>query len=149
MNKLDKQFEQLMKGIKLDSPSKGFSLKVMERIQAEAAVQKHVIVEEYQPVISRKAWIILIAAFVSFLAYLLFFEQESSANTDSVAWSAIQDSLQKVNTKGLSNAWQSVNGLFESIPSMAYLIMLASMALWSVDLLLTRLRHSHSEIQIR
>ena len=149
MNKLDQQFEQLMKGITLDSPSKGFSLKVMELIQAEAAVQKHVVVEEYQPVISRKAWIILIAAFVSFIIYMLFFGQTPSQAGDSATWSALQDSLQKVNTKGISNAWQSINALFASIPSMAYLIMLASMALWSVDLLLTRVRHSHSEIQIR
>ena len=148
MNKLDQQFEQLMKGITIDSPSKGFSLKVMERIQAEAAVQKHAIVEEYQPVISRKAWIILIAAFILFLVYILFFGQDSPEAGDSVAWSAIRDSLQKVNTKGISNAWQSVNALFESIPSMAYLIIMASMALWSVDLLLTRIRHSHSEIKI-
>lgn len=148
MNKLDKQFELLMKGIQIDSPSKDFSLKVMERIQAEAAVRKPSPLETYQPVISRKAWIILIAAFVALLVYLSVSGQEASPANDSGTWSAIKDSMQKVNTTGLSNAWESVNGLFASVPSVAYLIVLASMALWTLDLFLTRMRHSSSEVQL-
>ena len=148
MNKLDKQFEQLMKEIHIDSPSKDFSLKVMERIQAEAAVQKRSILEEYQPVISRKAWIILIVAFISLVVYILFSGQEITQVNDTSTWSVIPDSLQKLNIKGFSNVWQSATGLFASIPSVAYLIMLASMALWTLDLFLTRLRHSNSDIQM-
>lgn len=148
MNKLDKQFEQLMKGISIDSPSKGFSLKVMERIQAEAATQKHSLLEDYQPVISRKVWIILIAAFISLVVYILFSGQGSTQVNHTSTWSVIPDSLQKLNTKGFSNVWQSATGLFTSIPSIAYLIILASMALWTLDLLLTRLRHSPSEVQM-
>lgn len=148
MNKLDKKFEQLMKGIDIDSPSKDFSLKVMEGIQAEAAVHKPFLLEEYQPVIGRKVWIILMVAFISLLIYISFSSQEITQVKEPGTWSAINDSLQKLNTKELSNVWESANGLFTSIPSMAYLIMLASMTLWTLDLFLTRLRHSHSEIQM-
>ena len=148
MNKLDKQFEQLMKEIHIDSPSKDFSLKVMERIQAEAAVQKHAILEEYQPVISRKVWVILIVGFISLVIYILYSGQETPQGSNTNIWSSLPDALQMMNTKGISNLWQSVNGLISSIPSVTYLIILASMALWTLDLFLTRIRHSNSDIQI-
>ena len=67
MNKLDKQFEQMMKGNRIDSPSSDFTLKVMSRIQAEAAVQKRPILADYQPVISKKTWIIMLVVFVLLL----------------------------------------------------------------------------------
>jgi hypothetical protein len=148
MNKLDKQFEQLMKEIQLDSPSKDFSLWVMERIQAEAAAQKPSLVEDYQPVISRKVWIILIAAFIALVVYILGFGQEPSQAENPSLWSAIPEALPKIDTKGLSTIWQSATGLFTSIPTMAYLIMLASMALWTLDLLLTRSRHNSADMQV-
>jgi hypothetical protein len=148
MNKLDQQFEQLMKGITIDSPSKGFSLKVMERIQAEAAIQKHSILEDYQPVISKKVWILIIVGFISLVVYILASSQQITQVKDTNTWSAIPDVVHKLNTTALSNVWQSVNGLFASIPSVVYLILMASMALWTLDLFLTRLRHSHSEIQM-
>lgn len=146
MNKLDIQFEQLMKGINIDSPSKDFSLKVMERIQAEAVVQKRSILEDYQPVISRKVWIILIVVFIPLLLYILFSGQQINQVNDTFTWSAIPDSLQNIDR--VTNVWQSVTGLFSSIPSIAYLIVLASLVLWTLDLLLTSLRRSPSEMQI-
>ena len=148
MNKLDQQFEQLMKGINIDSPSKDFSLKVMERIQAEAAVQKPSLLEDYQPVISRKVWIILIVAFIALVVYVLLSGQTAAQSQVTGVLSDFSESVQKFNTQGVSNAWQSATGLFASIPSVAYLILLASLALWNLDLFLTRLRHSPSEIQM-
>ena len=148
MNKLDTQFEQLMKGIPLDSPSKDFSIKVMERIQAEAAVQKTSILEDYQPVISRKVWILLIASFIALVVYVLVNGQKTTPVNDTGVMSIFQDSLQKVNTKGILTFWQSATGLFASIPSVAYLIILASMALWTVDLFLTRMKIKPSEFQL-
>ncbi len=148
MNKLDKQFEQLMKEVSIDSPSKGFSMKVMEQIQAEAAVQKHSILEDYQPVISRKTWIILIAAFILLLVFVILASPETTQVKESGIWSAVSESLQKVDTKGISGVWQSATGLFSSIPTMAYLILTASLALWTLDLFLTRFRHTASEVQV-
>jgi len=138
MNKLDKKFEQLMKGISIDSPSEGFSLKVMDRIQAEAAVQKHSLLEDYQPVISRNAWIIMIAAFISLVVYILFSGQEVTPVNNTSTWLAIPDYLQNINLKGITNVWQFATSIFVSIPSIAYLIVMASMVLWSLDLFLTR-----------
>lgn len=148
MNKLDKQFEQMMKEISIDSPSQGFSLKVMERIQAEAIVQKHSLVEDYQPVISRKTWIILIAAFILLMVYITVSSPGTTQVKEPGFWSAISGMLQKIDTKGVSGIWQTATGLFASIPTMAYLILMASLALWTLDSFLSRFRHSTSEVQM-
>ena len=148
MNKIDKQFEQLIKEISIDSPSKGFTLKVMDRIQAEVVVQKHSLLEDYQPVISKRTWVILIAAFVFMVVYVVMSSPESSTVKEPGLWSTVTGTLQKIDTKPVSNIWQSVTGLFASIPTMAYLILTASLALWTLDLFLTRFRHSAAKVQI-
>lgn len=148
MNKLDKQFEQMMKGITIDSPSQGFSLKVMERIQAEAFIQKHSLVENYQPVISKRTWIILIAVFIFLMVYITVSSPETTEVKEPGFWSAISGSLQKIDTSRASSIWQSVTGLFASIPTMAYLILMASLALWTLDSFLSRFTHSTSKVQI-
>ena len=138
----------MMKEISIDSPSQGFSLKVMERIQAEAVVQKHSLVEDYQPVISKRTWIILIAAFILLMVYITVSSPETTQVKEPGFWSAISGTLQKIDTKGVSGIWQSATGLFASIPTMAYLILTASLALWTLDSFLSRFRHSTSEVQI-
>jgi uncharacterized protein with PQ loop repeat len=148
MNKLDTQFEQLMKGISIDSPSKDFSLKVMARVQAEAAVKKHSLLENYQPVISRKVWIILIVAFIILLIYISVSSQPTAPVKEPGLLSVISDSVQKLNTTGVSNVWQKASGLFTSIPLIAYVILTASLALWTLDSFLTRFRHTTAEIRI-
>ena len=148
MNKLDKQFEQMMKGITIDSPSQGFSLKVMERIQAEAVVRKYSIVKDYQPVISKRTWIILIAVFIFLMVYITVSSPETTDVKEPGFWSAISGSLQKIDTSRASGIWQSVTGLFASIPTMAYLILMASLALWTLDSFLSRFTHSTSKVQI-
>lgn len=148
MNKLDKQFEQLMKEISIDSPSQGFSLKVMERIQAEAVVQKHSLVEDYQPVISKRTWILLIAAFILLMVYITVSSPEATQVKEPGFWSSITGSLQKIDTKGVSGIWQTATGLFASIPTMAYLILTASLSLWTLDSFFSRHRHSTAEVHI-
>lgn len=138
----------MMKEISIDSPSQGFSLKVMERIQAEAVVQKHSLVEDYQPVISKRTWIILIAAFIFLMVYITVSSPETTQVKEPGIWSAISGTLQKIDTSGASSIWQSATGLFASIPTMAYLILTASLALWTLDSFLSRFRHSTSEVQI-
>ncbi|MGE5428724.1 MAG: hypothetical protein ACM3O8_12580 [Methylococcaceae bacterium] len=148
MDKLDQQFEQLMKGIKIDSPSKGFSMKVMERIQAETAVQKKSILEDYQPVISKRTWILMIAGFIALIVYVIYFGNNTAPAQDNAVMSVLAESVQKLQTSKVSNVWQTANGLFASIPSVAYLIILASLALWTLDMFLTKMKHSNSHLQI-
>lgn len=148
MDKLDKQFEQIMKGVKLESPSKGFTMKVMEQIQAEAALQKRSVREDYQPVIGRKSWILIIAAFIGLIVYILLTGNETTQAPPSGIMATLAESAQKLDTRGLSTMWESVNGMFASIPSMAYLIIIASSILWSLDFYLTRMKHGQSNIHV-
>jgi hypothetical protein len=148
MNKLDKQFEEMMKGIRIDSPSTDFTLKVMSRIQAEAAVKPHHLLEDYKPVISKRTWIILIAAFVLLIIYITVSGKETTTVTDSGFWSTISGSLDQVKLKEASSFWQKGMGLFSSIPTIAYLILTATLALWTIDGYFTRLRHHTHSVHI-
>ena len=146
MNKLDKQFEQMMKGIRIDSPSSDFSLKVMSRIQAEAAVQKQHILADYQPVISKKTWIIMLVVFVLLLIYITVSSPEAAPATNSGLWSTVSGKLSALQTPEVSKIWKAGAGLFTSIPPVAFLILTASLALWTLDSFLTRFKHNSSEI---
>jgi len=144
MNKLDKQFEQIMKGMKVDSPSDDFRIKIMSRIQAEAAVIRRPLLINYKPVISKRAWIILIGIFVAFVAYVVFLaiEPGPSVNNQDVM-SIVTDSISKAN----NSIFQKGFGLFSSVPSVAYLIILASLSLWTLDSFLSKLKHNPSEVE--
>ena len=148
MNKLDKQFEEMMKGIRIDSPSSDFTTKVMSRIQAEAAVQKRPILAEYQPVISKRTWIILLVIFVLFMIYITVSSQDTTTVNNPGVWSSVSGKISQLNTKEASKIWQTGKGLFTSISPIAYLIVIASLALWTLDGFLSRFIHRTSEIQV-
>ena len=148
MNKLDKQFEEIMRGgVRLNSPSSDFTMKVMSRVYAEAAVKPKPILQDYQPVISRKTWIILIAAFVALVVYVLMSGPETQTAKEPGFWSTLTGSLPKIDTQPVAGFWQALSRMFASIPTMAYLVLIASIALWTLDLFLTRLRHSANKVK--
>ena len=147
MNKLDKQFEGMMKEIRLDSPSPDFMIKVMSRIQAEAAVQ-HRPLQAYQPVISRKAWIIIGLAFLALLIYITVSGSDTATESTPGIWSTLLGSVEKINSTGMTSVWQKGMNIFGNIPPVALLILTASMALWTLDTYLTRLRHHSSKVQL-
>ncbi|MDP3644006.1 MAG: hypothetical protein Q8S54_12545 [Bacteroidota bacterium] len=145
MNKQDKQFGQMMKSIRIDAPSSDFTVKVMSRIQAEAAVQQRHLLQDYQPVISKKTWIILIVAFVLLMIYISVSGKESASATDSGFWSTISGSVNQLRMEEVSSIWQKGMGVFSSVPPIAYLILTASLALWTLDSFLARFKHQASE----
>jgi len=147
MNKLDKQFEQMMKGVQIDSPSSDFTLKVMSRIQAEAAVQRKPILQNYQPVISKRTWIILIVVFILLLIYITVSSQNAAPASNTGFWSTVSGKIGGLNNQEASSILKKGTGLFTSIPTIAYLILTASMALWTLDSVLNRFRHQHTGIQ--
>jgi hypothetical protein len=141
MNKLDKQFGELMQGVKIETPSPNFTLNVMNRIHAEAAIQQKHLLQDYQPVISRRTWIILIVAFVFFLIYTTLAGQGIDQSNSTGIWSFLTDKLQQLNASGNSNLWNSVSRMFTSVPMITYIILIASLALWTLDAYLNRLRN--------
>jgi len=148
MNKLDKQFEQLMKGVQIDSPSSDFTLRVMNRIQAEAAAQRKPILQNYQPVISKRTWIILIVAFILLLIYITVSSQDAAPASNTGFWSTVSGKIGLLNNQEASSILKKGTGLFTSIPTIAYLILMASLALWTLDSVLTRFRHHSPEIRL-
>jgi hypothetical protein len=146
MNKLDKQFEEMMKGVRIDSPSSDFMLKVMSRIQAEAAVTKRSVLQDYQPVISKRTWIVLIGIFVLLMVYLILSGKETATN--SGIWSTISGSLNQLKENNGASILQKGMDLFSSVPSIAYLILTASLVLWTLDSVLNRFKHQPSDIRI-
>ncbi len=148
MNKLDKQFEDMMKGIRIDSPSSDFTLKVMSRIQAEAAVAKRPILADYQPVISKKTWIILISGFVLLMIFISVSGNDAAPASNSGFWSSVAQSMNAFKTSQ-SSIMQKGAGIFSSVPQIAYLIVLASLALWTLDGFLGKFSHRSSGIHIK
>ena len=149
MNKLDKQFEEMMKGIKIDSPSSDFALKVMSRVQAEAAVKRHSLIENYQPVISKRTWIILIAIFVFFFIYVLTFNGNASVDQNRGILSDVLGSVSKLNATAPVSILKTGVGIFRSVPPVAYLIVFSSMLLWTIDSFLSRMRQRSNELHIK
>jgi len=149
MNKLDKQFSEMMKDIRIDSPSSDFTLKVMSRIQAEAAVQKRPLLQDYQPVISKRTWIILLVAFLLLMIYIAVSGNNATPASDTGLLGTVSGKLQAINTSAITQIWEKGMGIFSTIPPIAYLIILSSGTLWTLDSFLTRFRHHPSGVQAR
>lgn len=141
MDKQDKQFEQLMKGMTLSSPSADFTHRVMGRIQAEAAVMPRKVLQNYQPVISRKTWVVLGVLCVALMVYITVSGSGSGTETAPGFWSNLLGSIEKVNSQEVGSVWQKGMNWFGSIPTVALLIVASTLALYTLDTYLTRLRH--------
>lgn len=141
MDKQDKQFEQLMKGMTLSSPSADFTHRVMGRIQAEAAVMPRKVLQNYQPVISRKTWVVLGVLCVALMVYITVSGSGSGMETTPGFWSNLLGSIEKVNSQEVGSVWQKGMNWFGSIPTVALLIVASTLALYTLDTYLTRLRH--------
>lgn len=147
MNKLDKQFGEMMKGMKIESPSSDFMFKVMSRVYAEAAVQQKPLLQNYQPVISKRTWIILIVAFIALMIYITVSGQAATPAGGTGFWSTVSEKVGVFNNNEASSILKSGTGLFTSIPTIAYLILIAALALWTLDGFLNKLRHQHTDLQ--
>jgi hypothetical protein len=142
MNKMDKQFEELMKSVRIDAPSPHFTSRVMSRIQTEAAVQPKKLLQDYQPVISRKTWFILGFLFLAFLIYVTATGNDSAKSTGTGVLGSFMQKLAALNSSPKS----FLATFFGSIPVIAYVIALASVALWTLDSYLTRFRHQTLQV---
>lgn len=148
MNKQDKQFGELMRGMKIESPSTDFTFRVMGRVYAESAVQRKPLLANYQPVISKQTWIILIVAFVAMMVYITVSGQGVSAGESSGFWGTLFGKLEVFNNNEVSSVLKTGTGLFTSIPTIAYLILIAALALWTLDGFLSKFKHQHSEVHV-
>ena len=136
----------MMKGrMNLNSPSSDFTLKVMSRVYAEAAVKPKSVLQDYQPVISKKAWIIIIAAFVLLLAYIMVSGQSAPTSGNGFL-SNFFGKLSTINNEGATSALKTGVGIFKTIPPTAYLIVISALGLWTLDSMFQRFHHQSSEV---
>lgn len=146
MNKLDKQFGEMMKGrMNLNSPSSDFTMKVMSRVYAEVAVKPKKVLQDYQPIISKRAWIIIISVFVLLMVYILSTPQSASQSGGGFL-SNFFGKLTAANNEGATSVLKSGIEIFKTIPPIAYLIVISSLALWTIDSVLQRLRQQSAQI---
>ena len=146
MNKQDKQFGELMKGMMIESPSSDFTFRVMSRVYAEAAVQPKPLLANYQPVISKRTWIFLIMAFAALMVYVTISGQAAPVGESTGFWSTLLSKMEAFNNKEASSVLKTGTGLFTSIPTIAYLILIAALALWTLDGFLGKFKHQHSSV---
>lgn len=134
MNKIDEQYEQMMKNLKIDSPSSNFTDMVMSRIYAETAIINNKSVSvAYQPIISKKTWIILFGI-ASAIILLIVFGGNFSASPDKnqMAFS-ISEYIAEFNFSFFSGSLIKASKIVTEIPGLAYLVMISSLLLWLLD----------------
>jgi hypothetical protein len=141
MEPIDKKFEQMMQGIKLDSPSGNFTEKVMQCIQNEAEVAK-LKRNVYEPVISKKTWVILSVGFVVLAVFALLSDESHSADTPTGLLRDLYPSLKISNFSTISNLWDPITRLFTTVPLMVYITFISSLVLWSFDRLLSQFQYN-------
>jgi hypothetical protein len=120
----------------------------MSRVYAEAAFKPKRILQDYQPVISKKAWIVIIAAFILLLVYIIASGQSTSQGGSGFL-SDLLGKLTPANDKGAASALENGLSFFKAIPPIAYLILISALALWTLDSILQRIRQNASEAQPR
>jgi ABC-type microcin C transport system permease subunit YejE len=103
--------------------------------------------QEYQPVISRKAWIIIGILLVALLVYIILSGTTAASESTPGFWSNLLGSVQKMNSGEVGSIWKKGITVFSSIPSVALLIVAASLSLWTLDTYFTRLRHHSGKMQ--
>ena len=87
----------------------------------------------------------IISAFSLLLIYTVFFGQ-GNAQTGGGLISNLVDKLSAANNAGATNALKTSLGMFKSIPPIAYLIVISTLALWTLDAVLQRFRNQTSKL---
>jgi len=138
MNDLDKNFEQLVKSRKLDSPSLRFTMNVMDKIHQ----LDHQFV--YKPVISKWGWLSITLMVTVFVVYASFFGQTSGSETPGLYDKFIAFvSEKKPEFTGVPKV--DIDGFFNQIPSILYLSIIAISLLVICDqIFLRRKKESHA-----
>jgi uncharacterized membrane protein YqhA len=122
----DKELRKLLKEIQLESPSKDFTLKVMDRVWEEkAAVVKSEQLKS-ERILGRGFWVIIALFVLLFLAVVLF----SNQGTASGQLSKLVEGL---GTSSASARYQSVFSNLGSLPLRIGGILLASTLLVFID----------------
>lgn len=131
MNPLDKNFEKLMKGQKLTSPSSRFSINVMDQIYQ---ISNQIV---YKPLINKWTWRAMFILIGLFVAYVFFHADPSAA---SGKWDLIgklgslfPDNGNSIQQVPATNILKSITEHFNQVPVVFSLSIIALSLLLLVD----------------
>lgn len=130
----DTFFADLMKNTALEEPSNDFTGKVMEKVRAGEAMEKHTIF-----FYNRWSWILLLAAAVLIIFVIIFSD-----------FSFISDFFNSLNMENLmlvnmiSNVFSSIQTVFHSLQmtTLSGIIILSAVLLFAFDRLIRKLKPS-------
>lgn len=123
----DKELRKLLKEIQLESPSKEFTLKVMDRVWEEKTALAKSETVKSEKILGRGFWIILGLFVLLFLAVVLFANQEPTESGQ------ISKFFEGIGNSSISKQYQSVFSNFGSLPLSIGGILLASSLLIFID----------------
>ena len=130
----DKQFKDLMKNYQPAKAPGGFSMKVMEEIQATESS-----VSEYKPVFGKWSVRFMIAAFASLVIYILSTGNSGSEETPSII-SPYLEKLPQADLSFLSQFTQSIGEIYVGVPSVVIFTLVAATLLLMLDILVLKKR---------
>ncbi len=131
----DMELRKLLKEIQLDSPSKDFTLKVMDRVWEEKSVQSRVEVIKKERILGKGFWIIL------FLFVGLFAAVAITSGTGEQEAGQLSKLMQGLQNEGVSEGYKSFFSNLGSLPLSIGGILLASTLLVFIDRILASAGH--------
>ncbi|HCE57406.1 MAG TPA: hypothetical protein DER09_06260 [Prolixibacteraceae bacterium] len=123
----DKELRKLLKEIQLESPSKDFTLKVMDRVWEEKAAVVKTGQVKSERILGRGFWIIIALFVLLFLAVVLF------SNLGTAESGQLSKLAEGFGTSSASERYQSVFSNLGSLPLSIGGILLASSLLVFID----------------
>ena len=129
----DKELRKLLKEVQVETPSKEFTLKVMNRVWEEKAALAKSETVKSEKILGRGFWIIL-GVFI-----LLFFAVAFFANQGIAETGQISKFIEGIGEGSVSNQYQSVFSKVNSLPLSIGGILLALSVLIFIDRFLNKL----------
>ena len=131
----DMELRKLLKEVQLDTPSKDFTIKVMNRVWEEKSIQSRVEVIKNERILGKGFWIILIL-FIALFAAVVF----TSGNGGQEA-GQLSKLMQGLQNEEVSEGYKSFFSNLGSLPLSISGILLASTLLVFIDRILSSVGH--------
>ena len=129
------ELRKLLKEVQLDTPSKDFTIKVMNRVWEEKSIQSRVEVIKNERILGKGFWIILVL-FIALFAAVVF----TSGNSGEEA-GQLSKLMQGLQNDQISDGYKSFFSNLGSLPLSIGGILLASTLLVFIDRILSSVGH--------
>lgn len=122
----DREFRKLMKEIRIDKPSAGFSARVMDAVYTEVSLSYRT-----EPVLGRKFWIFV--ALFALLAIVLIIVSGSGVNSESEFAGRLLERFPLLDITGTKGGFSKLMDSLSGLPATLGAIMIAASLLILAD----------------